>query len=467
MEASQVKNKKSRKRPLTSSEKFLLSALAIVLVIWISNRFILTPQAEKLSAMELEKQELDTKIMDMNTTLKKEDSIKKEWEVLHRERNDVLANYFPVLDQAQIIYLLNDLLSDNRISVSDLNFSQPNTEQIGEMGVQQMGISIPFNGNYDGIVDVVEAVGTSPRRIIVDTLSMDRTSDSELGGNMSLKIYSLEGLADTDPNVIYVNTADGTAEGSLFGAFGGYKDGSEAATDTTTGSTSTEIAETDFTKVYMLHDFEKRTYSFIPSSNMIMGDASPSTVAKSGKYSLRFEYNMLALDEENRAYVDLNQADITFKYPPDTISMWVNAYGYSPGTLGMRFRTQGGEDIDVTVTEGISWLGWSNLEASVPADLTLYPLQLTHLYFELPYNRDDIGVFLIDKLEALYPISEDSKANNAPINDFYVVQEGDNVTSISKKIYGTIAYKNEIMKNNSLTSGDLLPVGKVLVLVRR
>ncbi len=147
--------------------------------------------------------------------------------------------------------------------------------------------------------------------------------------------------------------------------------------------------------------------------------------------------------------------------------MWVDAFGYSPGTLGLRFRTQDGEDIDVVASQGISWLGWSEVEAAAPQDLDLYPLTLTHVYFEMPFNRDDIGVFLIDKLQAYYPVNEDSQGNNQPIYDFYVVKPGDTVTSISRFVYGTINYKNEILTNNSLTAGDVLPVGKVLVLVRR
>ncbi len=476
MEMKQLKKTKSKMRPLTKSEKTLLTILGIALVIWASNKFILTPQAEKISSLEAEKLELDTKIEDMNKTLKKEDNIKKEWTVLHRERNEVLAHYFPTLDQAQIIYLLNDLLAKDGLTVSDLNFSQPSIEKIGELDVKQMGIALPFNGNYDGIVEAVKSIETSPRRIIVDTLSMDRSTNAELGGNMSLKVYSLDGLAETDTEVIYVDVADGPGEGSLFGAFDGYSDpngasdgsaGVSGGTGGTAAGSSTEIDESDYTKVYMLSDFENRNYSFIPSNDMIKGNVSPSTIKKSGKYSLRFEYDMLALNEENRAYIDLSGYNMEFKYPPDAISMWVNAFGYSPGTLGMRFRTQGGDDIDIAVFEGISWLGWSNIETSVPEDLNLYPLKLTHLYFELPYDRDDFGVFLIDKLEAFYPVSEDKGANDAPANFFYKVEAGDTVTSISRKIYGTIGYKNEIMKNNGISSGEVLTVGRVLVLVRR
>ena len=65
------------------------------------------------------------------------------------------------------------------------------------------------------------------------------------------------------------------------------------------------------------------------------------------------------------------------------------------------FRTQDGQDIDTVVEEGISWLVGLILR-QYHINLSLYPLKLTHLYFELPYNRDDFGVFLIDKLEAYY-----------------------------------------------------------------
>ena len=116
-------------RPLTNKERLLLTLLGIVLVIYLSNSLLLTPQAEKISELETLKVELDTKIVDMNNTLKKEDAIKKELEMLHRERNEVFQNYFPVLDQAQIIYLLNDLIVDDRVYISDMNFNEPNEDR--------------------------------------------------------------------------------------------------------------------------------------------------------------------------------------------------------------------------------------------------------------------------------------------------------------------------------------------------
>ena len=198
---NKLKGSRMNLRPLTKSEKILLTLLGIVVVVYLSNRFILTPQAAKVSSLKTEIVELDNKIADMNNTIKKEDNIKKEWEMLNRERDEILKNYFPVLDQAQMIYLLNDLIEDDKVAINELSFSNPTEETMGEMSVKNMIISVPYSGSYDGTMDVIKSMGSSPRRIVVDDLYMDRGSDSELSGSMSLKIYSLEGIAETDPEV--------------------------------------------------------------------------------------------------------------------------------------------------------------------------------------------------------------------------------------------------------------------------
>ncbi len=177
-----------------------------------------------MSSLNAEIVTLDNQIADMKQYNKKEDNIKKEWEMLHRERDEILKNYFPVLDQAQIIYLLNDLIVDDRVNISDLNFANPSEEKLGEMAVQNMSISLPYSGSYDGTMNIIKSLGSSPRRIVVDNLTMDREGDSNLSGNITLKIYSLEGIAKTDPEVIHVETVDGDREGSLIASYDGYSD---------------------------------------------------------------------------------------------------------------------------------------------------------------------------------------------------------------------------------------------------
>ncbi len=109
---------------------------------------------------------------------------------------------------------------------------------------------------------------------------------------------------------------------------------------------------------------------------------SKSNNSKSNKHSLRLEYNILALEEENRAYIDLTDKNIILKYPPTSIGMWVYSYSYSPSILGgYVLKEQNGQElIEVELSKGIDWVGWKYIEASPPEDIFLYPLQLEKKY---------------------------------------------------------------------------------------
>lgn len=470
---------KLKTRPLTNSEKFLLTVLAIVGIAWLGNRFIITPQQQKMDELTVQKYELETKIMEMNATLRREAEIKAEYAQLEKERNQILSYYFPTLDQSQIIYLLNDTLPEDQVEVVDLNFTRPAAEKIAEMDVYNMGVSVPFTGTYPAIMNMVRAVEMSPRRMMVDSLSLDRKDDASLGGTMNVKVYSLEGLADTDPNVIPVETADNPNTGTLFGSFTGFKgdaaDGSTGGstggggTGGTTGGGGTEpVIEI---KGDILHSFEIRNYDFVPSHELIAGSAVPSTITQHGRYSMRLEYKILGVSDENRAYVDISKQNIELKYPPNELKLWIYSFDYSPGNIGVRAVTQSGEEIEQVISIGVPWLGWGNINVMLPGDTSIYPLKLTHIYYEMGKERDDFGVLIFDKLEAFYSnhteeVIQDEKIKASDFM-FYEVQPGDTITGISRKVYGTDKYKNEIMANNEIKSGDILVVGKILVLVKR
>ncbi len=55
-------------------------------------------------------------------------------------------------------------------------------------------------------------------------------------------------------------------------------------------------------------------FLFLPSNQYVEGSTYKSLYSKSNKYSIRFEYNILALEDENRAYMDLSNRNITIKY---------------------------------------------------------------------------------------------------------------------------------------------------------
>lgn len=457
---------KSRKtfktRKLTKNEKILLTLLTIVILSWLSYKFIYIPQQEKISSLNSQRLEYDNKIEEINSILRKENDINQEWQDLKSEKEKIVGNYFSTLDQAQIIYILNDIVENDQLTVSDLSFSRPEFVDVGGFQVKSMDISIPYSGKYEGIIDALNSINKSPRKILVDDIYIDRSMNEDLSGSMSLKVYSLEGIAEADKDLIYIDTANNEDKKTPFMAYEDYSIENASEDDLASETSKPYIEE-------ILLDFETNNNYFIPSQKLVRGDVSLSNNSKSKKYSLKLEYNILAIEEENRAFVDVTRNNIVIKYPPNTIGIWVYAYNYSTATLGIAFKGQMGEEVLLPLTQGIGWTGWKHIEATPPNDMNIYPLKLENIYLEISENKEDVGVILLDKLEAIYNrnLGEDGSNFSVSNHIFHVVQSGETIEKISTLYYGTNKYKNEIMSLNEIGPRDIITVGKVLVLKKR
>ncbi len=450
-------------RELTKSEKTLIGLLGSLLIIFVAYRFVYIPQTDRLAELEEQKITYQDKITEINETLRKEKQINEDWDQLNREKDEVVARYFPKLDQAQIIYLLNSLVEDENVNVDDLNFNRPSYEEIGDFEVKNMAITLPYEGQYEGIIDVINRIKDSPRKIHVDNMSMDVANDGNLHGSMSLKVYSLDGIAEADDNIIYIDVAEGK------------KNSPFANIPSDGGGDTGEIIDIEIPEVkpYVeetLIDFETRNAYFVPSHDRVRGDVTLSTKSKSKKNSLRMEYYILASEEENKAYIDVSRSDVVLRYPPNTIGMWVYAYNYSPATVGISFLGQMGETIDIPFTQGIGWTGWKYLEIAPPLNVEIYPLRIDKLFVDIPQDRDDFGVLLMDKLEAVYTRNIDEDGYDISLSTeyiFHIVAPGETVASISKQYYGNISFVDEILKLNEMKATDTLSIGKVLILKKR
>ncbi len=442
-------------RPLSDNEKMLLVGLAIAVVLFFGITFVINPQTLRRDELETQKRELDEQVTKINTLLATETEIKSTRQKLEEERNELLEKYFPVLDQPQIVYLLTDIMAQDNLNVSDMRFDKPSVETMSDMEVSSMKVLMPFDGRYTDLLAVVQAVESSPRRMKVDSVTIDRVDDLDVSGSMSLLVYSLEGLADTDPNVIPIPIVEGKGEVNPIRSFAGFED--------LPGEAQEPEGE-------LLCDFEVKNYDFIPSHYYVTGNAIPTSLSKSGRYGLRLEYSIVAVEDENRAYVDISKNNIQISYPPDKLTLWAYSFSYCPGDIGVRVMTQNGDVMHFSGSGGVSWLGWSNVGLALPADKSLYPLNITHLYYEVPLNSDDFGVLVFDKLAVMYAQSaafSSEAEQEASDYFFYKVESGDTISSISRKFYGTTMYNSEIMANNGISAGDVLRPGKILVLKKR
>lgn len=460
MEKIQALRKQKLKRTLTKREKNLLILLALVIISWIITRFIITPQYNKFQTLNLAKQEYENRIQQMNSMLEQEDIISRDLEKLKIEEFVLTNKYFSRLDQSEIISLLSDILDNEGFSVQDIIFEEPVKEQIGDLNIHRLDIDIPYNGNYQGLKDSLKGITSSPKKIIINCVIADKGEEDSIIGNISLRIYSLNN-DDIDEGSVNIGEVSSNLKSDPFKPFDNYEDIIEEETVSDNIHNEIDITEEKY-NMEILEDFEKGSFEFIPSSQHVTGDIYLSNKSKSNKSSLKLEFNILAIEDENKAFVDLSERNIVVKYPPSSSGLWVYSYGYSPVVLGIRLKGQNNEQIDITLSEGVSWTGWKFVEANMPSDLTLYPLKIDKIFIDLAYNRDDYGVLLFDRLEANYPENDNEPGESFV---FHKVEKGETLNSICTKYYNTLNKKNVIMKLNELKTEEI-DEGKILIIPR-
>lgn len=519
-EKKKKRKKTSSKRKLSGSEKFLLGFLFVALVGAVVYLKVWVPQTQALSDLTQRESEYQEKIDHNNTMLRKAPMVDKEYEELYQKQSLIASNYISKLDQPALIYKLNELLTRENVAFPNYSFVKTATEKIGEFDVKFMTASFPFDGTYDGVIKTLNAVSDNPQKILVERIDLRKEEETgALSGNLNLKFYSMDGIVQ--PRTIEVaegeektessaqESSEQTKEMSETGKTGTdqlvKEDSSKTAIQPTTevkpsapGLPTVDAPKVTKEKVPFapfpgyktaedvqkekekekeeikpfiettIMNFDKGHYYFLPSHDLIKGKVVFSKKAKSGK-SLRLEYDMVAVEEINRAYIDVSKNQVKLNYPPDAFGVWVYSYDYLPVTVGMLFEGQLGEKIDVPFTEGMGWTGWKYLSAAPPDDIASYPLKLDKLYVEMPKGRDGNGVFLLDDLETVYERNMDEDGTDLSVKPYvsYVVQFGDTAKLISTKIYGVPKYAKEIMKLNELKSDEDLEPGRVLVLKRR
>ncbi len=463
-----LKNK-IKTRELTRNEKFLLGILGILLILLGGYRYIITPQTKTIETLKAQRLDYESKIEENNDFIRREESIQEEWNRLNKEKETLYTKYFSTLNQSEIIYLLNDIIPNQEVFTEDLSFSRPVYEEMEDFQIKNMDISLPYKGEYTGIIEIIRALKNSPQKLSLESVSIDMDSDGSLNGNMAIKVYSLDGIDGNISKPLFTddverkNLNEDNEDISMIPFFENkVENENRDGQDYTKSTVKPYIEET-------LLDFETKNIYLIPSQKLVQGNVSISKKAKSKKYALRLEYNILAVEEENRVYVDVSKNNVILKYPPNTLGIWVYAYDYSPATIGMLFRGQMGEEIYIPFTEGIGWTGWRYLEAPPHEDLKIYPLTLEKLYVEIPSGREDYGVLIMDQLEAVYTRNIDEKGNDISGEQymFHVVEQGDTIEKISVKYYQSNRYKNEILKLNDLNEGEIISIGRILVLKRR
>lgn len=406
---------------LTENEKRLLILLAVVVVFWLFYRFVFASQKIKLDTLKKEKTKYETELSNITENLNNKDKINNEWLSLNREKESILLNYFSILDQSQIIYIVDEILKNSSIDTASVNFSEPYEEDVNGIKLKAMDFSIPYEGSYDELVSLLASIRTSPRKLVIKSLTMDKKDANLLVGEISLKVYSLESVVDNNENIVLMPETLNSSKKNPFdfptdvnkniedndtyvdeniGDDGTYVD--ENIEDDGTYVDENSNQATENIKKVVVEGFEDSNIYFMSSTPEISGNVSKDSKCISGEKSLRLEYNIPPLSDGGKAYVVLDEKNIVLSKPPQTIGLWVYSYDNSSVKINIRLTNSDREPTVLCLSDGVQWVGWKYLEVQPPQEIKEYPLKLNRVYVETERHKDDAGVLLIDDIEVGY-----------------------------------------------------------------
>ena len=214
MEASErvkTQKKQGRKtslREFTNKERMLITLLAIVILFWLSFKFIIDPQILKISTLEAQRDAYNLEIQENNRILKNKDTILDEKNSLFIEKINIERDFFNTLNQPQIIYVLNELLLESNIEMDSINFSKPFMETLKDQEIQKMDIAMPFQGTFVSLNEIIKSLEEEPRKIVINNIDIQKGEETEIVGTINLGVYSLSGIIEGGDENLPIETTD-------------------------------------------------------------------------------------------------------------------------------------------------------------------------------------------------------------------------------------------------------------------
>ncbi|SDK51974.1 S-layer homology domain-containing protein [Natronincola ferrireducens] len=187
---------------LTKREKRAVFFLMAVVFLGAYYYFLLTPQLAKLQDAKYEKEEAEEKLAEYYIAVNLEEQLDKTIEELNQKVKTASINYFPNIQQEEIILLMQDFLDAPELQVSSLAFSQPRVETLGEASLDAMGLNIAYEGDYQALNGLLKKMWDFQKKIIFNNINISSKDEGLLTGTIGLDFYHLpddveaEGLYD-------------------------------------------------------------------------------------------------------------------------------------------------------------------------------------------------------------------------------------------------------------------------------
>ncbi len=446
---------------LSKRERNLLIGLGVVLLLWGYYKFIISSQLKNLNARREDKAHYENELIKMQNIVASEKEIDDKFAHLNDEMDILSKKYFSEIDQSRFIVLMNELLEETDLFIQNMSFSQPREEGIGDLLIEAMSVTLPYEGKYPSVLSFLERVREHKPKTIIKNMNIGTKEEDLLAGTILLDFYSFPDLVD-DSSIAYLFDSSEINPDPFYSFEEHYIIGDDYYEMIDLSGVGINFNSSRV----LIEGFDNKALNFAPSHPSIKCEIAPNINSKQGTSSLGLYYNFPPIQDEKYIYVSLNNGEGIISQPPENIGMWVHSNDATGHSMKLRIKDREGNKYDIGLYENIDWIGWKHLEASIPQESSLYPMEVEHIIVEIDSADDGKGTLLFDALEAFYIIKDIPVIDGNSIGNYrlYDVQVGDTLSSISKAFYNDTSYQSTIKIYNGINSNNDLKPGRRIII---
>lgn len=399
-----------KKMKLNKGEKDLLILLGVIITFCFFQRKIFPYQKQEILKLEEQKLKYEKEIINMLNILDEKEKIKANSIRMNREKDRAGLQYFSKLEQSQIIYLLDSILNECKLKILDINFSQPEIEELtNNMFYKTMNLSISYKGSYEELLECLNKIRNSSKKFLITNLTINREDKEILIGEIGLKVYSIENIFDEKDNISVMNEDLNPDRKSPFDSLQEFDDNKDENIEDGLDNIINKEAYTDEDTInfdnYKTNNIDRNEIiqrkDLSERRNEVSDDKSKKDNKKNKEKPKEKEKPSKTKEEskeKNNLYLDFSNKDIKVDSPKSDVGFWLYSHNISTIKLKLSFIDQEKKKAYIEKSCVVNENGWSYLEVEVLESIFSYPLKLDKIYFEFESNDKNFSFIFIDDI---------------------------------------------------------------------
>ena len=162
-----------------------LTSIVLLFLIIVGSVLFVLPMRDKISELQASKDTLTAELQTLDAEYESLAALSEAVAASETTRNALKAAVPTGYDQEDLLLELSQMATDLDFTLNAVNFSSTVDTDLGTT----LTITANFDGTYDDLVGLLQKIETADRLMQVTSMSVQRTSTSDIAFNLSIEAY--------------------------------------------------------------------------------------------------------------------------------------------------------------------------------------------------------------------------------------------------------------------------------------